>query len=100
MHRDADFSKSVREAEADCKRSCIKAVKKRKPEFLLERKWWREFARRNPEALPLQVALSVIAKLFTRWLAKLPAEHHAALLADIELASDELRIAAGGGGDV
>lgn len=95
--RNPEFNAAVQRAELVGKAKCIKDTIKKKPEFILERKYWREFARRNPESLSLVAVLGVVTRLFTRWLAKIPAEHHGALSDDLELALDELRLAAGGG---
>lgn len=105
-HRDPEFDAAVKLAEFQGKTTNIKRVQQagekdwRAAAFLLERKYYREFARRNPESLSLQSVVGVVSRLFTRWLGKIPQEQHVGLLADLESTLDELRLAAGGNGDV
>lgn len=90
--RDLAFAAQVKQAELKGKVSCIKDVKARKPEFLLERKWWKEFGRRSPDQISIGQVLAIICPAFTEVIQKVPAEDRQWCLERIELLIEKLRL--------
>jgi hypothetical protein len=93
---DPDFAALCTKAEIEGKAKCIKAVMAKDPRFILERKWWREYGRRNADSLSLQLVVTIVTRLFTNLLADIPPEFHEGMGKRIESALDDLRLASGG----
>ncbi len=90
--RNKEFDAIVLQAELASKRSCIKKVKAKKPEFLLERKWWKEYGRRSPEQIGVSQVLAIICPVFTAFIQKVPDEHRQWCMDQIEMMIERLRL--------
>lgn len=95
-NRDSKFNNAVQRAELESKRACIKQVKKKKPEFLLERKWWKEFGRRSPDQIGIAQVLAIVCPAFTEVIQKVPPEDRQWCLDRIELLIEKLRLGSKG----
>jgi len=82
VKRDNTFNEQVAAAESDCKLTLILRVNKasaddwRAASWLLERKWWKEYAKRNPETISADQLATAFSRLVAVLLTELPTEYH------------------------
>jgi hypothetical protein len=88
--RDQEFGREVRRAEAAGKMALIEIVlagAKKDPkhaEWMLERKWWQDFARRDPKNISPEVFTSVLARVVSILLPRIPEAERPAARGDLD----------------
>lgn len=92
--RNPEFAAQVYKAQMEGKRDCIKIVKEKKPEFLLERKYWEEYGRRNPDQLSLGQVLALVSPFFAECLQEVSEEKRAMLGEKLVLLIEKLQLEA------
>lgn len=82
VKRDPDFLAAVLQAEADGKLTLILRINKastsdwKAAAWLLERKYWQEWSKRNPDAISPDQLASAFSRLVALLLTELPPEFH------------------------
>lgn len=90
MHRDAEFSDAVKKAEIDGKIALIRLVRKgakadpKWAAWMLERKYYDEYAKRNPDAITAAQLSLAVNRFITAVLEVVPDEFHPKLKSEVE----------------
>jgi hypothetical protein len=101
MERDAAFASQVEQAEAIGKSVLIATVNEaatkekdwKAAAWLLERKYWQEYARRDPKSISPEELANVIGRIVTAFLVIVPAEFHAAIRAELDkIVADAIQV--------
>ena len=90
---DATFREEIIHAEARCMEKLLKCVMRaacgpksdwKAAAWLLERKWWKEFSRRNPDVITADQLSASIGRVVAALLAVVPVELHDAIQTKID----------------